>query len=106
MADSYLNKSGLSYFWDKINTKKQNTLAAGSHIDISDNVIKAKDYIHSDDPVSTSEVTQVVTNDMITDGTITADKLASGATLKLILSTSDIGEGSPLASNTLYGVYE
>ena len=87
-------------------SEKQNTLAAGSHIDIFDNVIKAKDYVHSESPVSTSEVTQVVTNDMIANGTITADKLATGATLKLILSTSDISEGAVLAANTLYGVYE
>lgn len=85
---------------------KQNVLTAGDHIDITDNTIKAVDYIHSDDPVSTSQVTPVVTNDMIADGTITADKLATGATLKLTLSTSDIGEGSALAANTLYGVYE
>ena len=85
---------------------KQNVLTAGDHINITDSTIKAVDYVHSDDPVSTSEVTPVVTNDMIADGTITADKLATGATLKLTLSTSDIGEGAALAANTLYGVYQ
>ena len=85
---------------------KQNVLTAGDHINITDNTIKAVDYVHSDDPVSTSQVTPVVTNDMIADGTITADKLASGATVKLTLSTSDIGEGAALAANTLYGVYQ
>lgn len=85
---------------------KQNVLTAGDHINITDNTIKAVDYVHSDNPVSTSQVTPVVTNDMIADGTITADKLASGATLKLTLSTSDIGEGAALAANTLYGVYQ
>lgn len=84
---------------------KQNVLTAGDHINITDNTIKAVDYVHSDNPVSTSQVTPVVTNDMIADGTITADKLASGATVKLTLSTSDIGEGTALAANTLYGVY-
>lgn len=84
---------------------KQNVLTAGDHINITDSTIKAVDYVHSDSPVSTSQVTPVVTNDMIADGTITADKLASGATVKLTLSTSDIGEGSALAANTLYGVY-
>ena len=84
---------------------KQNVLTAGDHINISGNTIKAVDYVHSDNPVSTSQVTPVVTNDMIADGTITADKLASGATVKLTLSTSDIGEGAALAANTLYGVY-
>lgn len=84
---------------------KQNVLTAGDHINITDNTIKAVDYVHSDNPVPASQVTPVVTNDMIADGTITADKLASGATVKLTLSTSDIGEGAALAANTLYGVY-
>ena len=84
---------------------KQNVLTAGDHINITDSTIKAVDYVHSDSPVPTSQVTSVVTNDMIADGTITADKLASGATVKLTLSTSDIGEGAALAANTLYGVY-
>lgn len=102
----YLDYGGLEHFWDKINDKKQDKLTAGDHIDITGGTIKAVDYVHSDDPVSTSAVTPVVTNDMIADGTITADKLATGATLKLTLSTSDIGEGAALAANTLYGVYE
>lgn len=85
---------------------KQDILIAGDHIDITSNTISAVDYVHSDDPVSTTAVTPVVTNNMIADGTITADKLATGATLKLTLSTSDIGEGSALAANTLYGVYQ
>lgn len=84
---------------------KQNVLTAGDHINITDSTIKAVDYVHSEDPAPTSQVTSVVTNDMIADGTITADKLASGATVKLTLSTSDIGEGASLAANTLYGVY-
>lgn len=84
----------------------QGKLTAGDHINISNNTIKAADYVHSDDPVPSSQVTQSVTNDMIATGTITADKFATGEVLKLTLSTSDIGEGSPLASNTLYGVYK
>ena len=85
---------------------KQDILTAGDHINITDGTIKAVDYVHSDNPVPSSQVTPVVTNDMIADGTITADKLASGATVKLTLSTSDIGEGAALAANTLYGVYQ
>lgn len=85
---------------------KQDLLTAGDHINITGTTIKATDYVHSEQPVSTSAVTPVVTNNMIADGTITADKLATGATLKLTLSTSDIGEGSALAANTLYGVYQ
>lgn len=102
----YLDYDGLDYFWDKINNKKQDKLTAGAHINISNNTIKAVDYVHSDNPVPASQVTQSVTNDMIATGTITADKFATGEVLKLTLSTSDIGEGSPLASNTLYGVYK
>ena len=102
----YLDYDGLDHFWDKINNKKQDKLTAGDHINISNNTIKAVDYVHSDNPVPTSSVTPVVTNNMIATGTITADKFATGEVLKLTLSTSDIGEGSPLASNTLYGVYK
>ena len=85
---------------------KQDLLTAGDHINITGSTIKAVDYVHSEDPVSINAVTPVVTGDMISDGTITADKLASGATVKLTLSTSDIGEGAALAANTLYGVYQ
>ena len=101
-ASSYVTQNNLSTQL----ANKQNVLTAGNHINITDSTIKAVDYVHSDNPVSTSQVTPVVTNDMIADGTITADKLASGATVKLTLSTSDIGEGAALAANTLYGVYQ
>lgn len=84
---------------------KQDRLTAGAHINITGSTIKAVDYVHSEQPVATTAVTPVVTNNMIADGTITADKFATGATLKLTLSTSDIGEGAALAANTLYGVY-
>ena len=100
-ASTYVTQNNLSTQL----ANKQNVLTAGNHINITDSTIKAVDYVHSDDPVSTSQVTPVVTNNMIAAGTITADKLASGATVKLTLSTSDIGEGAALAANTLYGVY-
>ena len=101
-ASTYVTQNNLSTQL----ANKQNILTAGNHINITDSTIKAVDYVHSDDPVSTSQVTPVVTNNMIAAGTITADKLASGATVKLTLSTSDIGEGAALAANTLYGVYQ
>ena len=103
---NFLNERGLIHFWENIDNTKQDKLTAGDHINISNNTIKAVDYVHSDNPVPASQVTQSVTNDMIATGTITADKFATGEVLKLTLSTSDIGEGSPLASNTLYGVYK
>lgn len=101
-ASTYVTQSTLSTQL----ANKQDVLTAGDHINITDSTIKAVDYVHSEDPAPTSQVTPVVTNDMIADGTITADKLASGATVKLTLSTSDIGEGAALAANTLYGVYQ
>ena len=101
-ASTYVTQSNLATQL----ANKQDVLTAGNHINITDGTIKAVDYVHSDNPVSTSQVTPVVTNDMIADGTITANKLASGATVKLTLSTSDIGEGAALAANTLYGVYQ
>lgn len=79
---------------------------AGAHIDITNNVIKAKDYVHSESPVSATATTQVVSNSMIVDGTITRSKTAPGEFLTLTMSNTDIGEGAPLAANTLYGVYE
>lgn len=85
---------------------KQDELTAGDHIDITNDVISATGYVHSDDPVTTTSSTATVTGSMIANGTITADKLATGATLKLTLSTTDIGEGAALAANTLYGVYQ
>ena len=84
---------------------KQDALTAGDHIDITDDTISATGYIHSENPVTTTSSTATVTGSMIANGTITADKLAAGATLKLTLSTTDIGEGAALAANTLYGVY-
>lgn len=109
-VDSALSSTSTNPVQNKvINTAlsgKQNTLTAGNHINITNNVIKSQDYVHSESPVTTGSVTPVVTNSMIATGTITADKFATGEVLKLTLSTTDIGEGAPLAENTLYGVYE
>lgn len=38
---SFLNKRGLAYFWNKINTKKQNKLTAGLNITINGDTINA-----------------------------------------------------------------
>ena len=100
-ASDYVNDSELATAL----SGKQNTLTAGNHISISSNTISATDYVHSENPVSTSAVTPIVTGNMISNGTITADKLATGAAMQLTMSTSDIGEGAALAANTLYGVY-
>lgn len=84
---------------------KQNLLSPGDHIDITSDVISATGYVRSENPQASAAASSTVTGSMIANGTITADKLATGATVKLTMSTSDIGEGAPLAANTLYGVY-
>lgn len=105
-SDELSNVAFTGSYNDLTDKPSSSNYTAGNHIDITDNVISAQGYVHSESSVPTSQVTQVVTNDMIATGTITADKFATGEVLKLTLSTSDIGEGSPLASNTLYGVYK
>ena len=82
------------------------TYTAGAHINISGTTIKAVDYVHSDTPVSTSSVTPIVTNSMISANTIEFDRTKAGEFLKLTLTTTDPGAGSALAANTLLGVYE
>lgn len=84
---------------------KQNLLSPGNHIYITNDVISATGYVHSENPQASAAASSTITGSMIASGTITADKLATGATVKLTVSTSDIGEGAPLAANTLYGVY-
>ena len=105
-SDDLSNVAFTGSYNDLTDKPSSSNYTAGNHIDITDNVISAHGYVHSDNSVPASQVTPVVTNDMIAAGTITADKIAAGEILKLTLSTSDIGEGSPLASNTLYGVYK
>ena len=105
-ADDLSNVAFTGSYNDLTDKPSSSNYTAGNHINIADNVISAHGYVHSDNSVPSSQVTPVVTNDMIAAGTITADKIATGEVLKLTLSTSDIGEGSPLASNTLYGVYK
>ena len=105
-SDELSNVAFTGSYNDLTDKPSSSNYTAGNHINITDNVISAQGYVHSESSVPASQVTQVVTNDMIATGTITADKFATGEVLKLTLSTSDIGEGSPLASNTLYGVYK
>ena len=83
------------------------TYTAGDHISISNqDVISAVDYIHADAPTASTTPAGSITNGMIANSTLTASKFASGELLTLTMSTTDIGEGAPLAANTLYGVYE
>lgn len=127
MAKNYLDKDGLSYFWNKIKAKiptktsqlendsgfadasslnnKQDKLTAGAHIGISNNVVSANGYISSKDPVATANL-NTVSGEILANGSVTKDKIKSGDVLTLTMSKTDIGEGAVLAENTLYGVYE
>ena len=82
------------------------TYTAGNHIDITNDVISAEGYVWSDAPTAATTPAGSITNGMIANSTLTASKFASGELLTLTLSTTDIGEGAPLAANTLYGVYQ
>lgn len=84
----------------------QQVLTAGNHIDITGSTISAEDYVHSENPVSVVDPGQTVSGTNITDGSIAFSKVDSTQFLKLQLTTTDPGEGSPLAANTLLGVYE
>ena len=84
----------------------QQVLTAGAHIDITGSTISAEDYVHSENPVSVVDPGQTVSGTNITDGSIAFSKVDSTQFLKLQLTTTDPGEGSPLAANTLLGVYE
>jgi hypothetical protein len=87
-------------------TVTQATYTAGDHIDITSNVITAEGYVHSEDPVSAVTPGQTLSGSNITNNSITFDKTAAGEFLQLQLTTVDPGEGSPLAANTLLGVYQ
>lgn len=122
MADQFLNKDGLAYLWGKVDDikmdksegenlrasieGKQDKLSAGEHINISGSTISAEGYVAATDPVEVGQVTPVVTNDMVSKGTLTFDRTKTGEFVSLTVSSSDIGEGAPLAPNSLYGVYK
>lgn len=96
--------AGSSYF--SVTNQFQKQLTAGSHITISSNTISANGYIWGDTLTAATTPTGTVTSGMIADGTITAADIATGVVPTITLSTTDIGEGAPLAANTLYGVYQ
>lgn len=76
---SFLNKRGLAYFWDKINTKKQNKLIAGSNITINGDTISA-----SQPAVNNGKLTIQKNGSSI--GTFTANQ-SSNATANIIVPT-------------------
>ena len=68
----------------------------------SQRVVRA-DYLKQ---IIQSYVPTTYAGSLITDGSITFDKTASGEFLKLETSTTDPGEGSALDDNTLLAVYD
>lgn len=58
---------------------KQNTLTAGEHIDITNNVVSAEGYVEAVSPVPTQELTPVVSTGMISNGAVTSAKLAANS---------------------------
>ena len=93
---SFLNKRGLAYFWDKINTKKQNKLTAGSNITINGDTISA-----SQPAVNNGKLTIQKNGSSI--GTFTANQ-SSNTTANIIVptKTSDLTNDSNFVSNTDY----
>ena len=93
---SFLNKRGLAYFWDKINTKKQNKLIAGSNITINGDTINA-----SQPAVNNGKLTIQKNGSSI--GTFTANQ-SSNTTANIIVptKTSDLTNDSNFISNTDY----
>lgn len=93
---SFLNKRGLAYFWDKINTKKQNKLIAGSNITINGDTISA-----SQPAVNNGKLTIQKNGSSI--GTFTANQ-SSNTTANIIVptKTSDLTNDSNFVSNTDY----
>lgn len=93
---SFLNKRGLAYFWDKINTKKQNKLTAGSNITINGDTISA-----SQPAVNNGKLTIQKNGSSI--GTFTANQ-SSNVTANIIVptKTSDLTNDSNFVSNTSY----
>ena len=93
---SFLNKRGLAYFWDKINTKKQNKLTAGSNITINGDTISA-----SQPTVNNGKLTIQKNGSSI--GTFTANQ-SSNTTANIIVptKTSDLTNDSNFVSKTDY----
>lgn len=87
-------------------TVAQATYTAGDHIAITNNQIRAEDYVHSENPLASISPTNTLAGSNITNNSIAFDKTVPGDFLKLQLTTVDPGEGSPLAANTILGVYQ
>ncbi len=78
---------------------------AGDHIDITNDVISAVDYVSADSPTAAVSPSSPVTTPMIADGAVTSAKIATGAVPIITMTDTDPGEGSPLAANNFVAVY-
>ena len=93
---SFLNKRGLAYFWNKINTKKQNKLIAGSNITINGDTISA-----SQPAVNNGKLTIQKNGSSI--GTFTANQSSNvAANIIVPTKTSDLTNDSDFVSKTDY----
>ena len=81
------------------------TYTAGSHIDITSDVISAEGYIWGDDAAPATTPASTITSAMIVDGTIQATDIATGVVPTITMTDTDPGEGSPLAANNFIAVY-
>lgn len=81
------------------------TYTAGAHIDITGNVISAEDYISADSPTAAVTPSSPITTSMISNGAVTATKIATGVVPIITMTDTDPGEGSPLADNNFIAVY-
>lgn len=100
---NYLDKNGLSYFWEKIKSalsKKQDKLTAGANITIENNVISAagggtggtSDYDSLTNRPKINNVT--LTGNKTLDDLGIQDTLESGTNIKTINNESILGSGN------------
>lgn len=82
------------------------TYTAGSHIDITSDVISAIDYVSADSPTAAVSPSSPVTTPMIADGAVTSAKIATGVVPQITMTNVDPGEGTPLAENNFIAVYD
>ena len=87
-------------------TPAGSSYTAGSHIDITGNVISAEDYISADSPTAAVSPSSPVTTPMIADGAVTSAKIATGVVPQITMTNVDPGEGTPLAANNFIAVYD
>lgn len=103
MSKKYLDNTGLSYFWNKINTKKQNTLVSGTNIKTINNqsLLGSGNISISGGGGSAIDVqingTSIVSNDV---ANIVTNSAYSGSTNKIATMSDISGKQDTLVSGT------